>query len=88
MELLDVVLEKALLFWILNILNFQRDEDVIRALALVDFCWFQRITKRKFKTRIWLRLQGIIISFLFHFRYLFKLGVVFQIGTSVMTFNK
>lgn len=63
LELLDAVLEYSFLYWILNSSPQQRDKDIIKALALVDFCWFQRITRRRFKRRIWQRLKGRLVSY-------------------------
>src|SRR6218665_139960 len=59
--MLDVVLLKSLLHWMLHSPTHQRDEDIIRTLTLVDFCWFQRITKRRFKKRFWRQLKGACI---------------------------
>src|SRR6218665_917577 len=59
--MLDVVLVKSLLYWMLHSSTHQRDEDIIRTLTSVDFCWFQRITKRRFKKRFWKQLKGACI---------------------------
>src|SRR6218665_2717685 len=62
MVLLDAILEKSLLHWMLHSSTDQRDEDIIRTLTSVDFCWLQRITRRRFKKRIWKQLKGKCIS--------------------------
>ena len=59
--MLDVVLVKSLLHWMLHSPTHQRDEDIIRTLTSVDFCWLQRITKRRFKRRIRKQLKGTYI---------------------------
>jgi len=63
LELLDAILEKSLLHWMLHSSTDQRDEDIIRALTSVDFCWLQRITRRRFKKRIWKQLKGSLHAY-------------------------
>jgi len=61
LEILDAVLVKSLLHWFLNSSTLQPDEDVIKALASVEFCWFKRITRRPLKNRIWQQMKGKLV---------------------------
>jgi len=62
LELLDVILQKSYLRWILNSSKEQRDEEVIRSLISVDICFNKRITKQRFKKVIWRYLKGEMSS--------------------------
>lgn len=55
LELLDVILQKAVLVAMLHRSggnNHPRDSVILMALMSVDFCWFQRIRRRRFKGAI------------------------------------
>jgi len=58
LEILDVILQKSYLHWILNTPTKQRDEDVIRSLISVDVCFNRRITRKRFKKAIWRYLKS------------------------------
>src|SRR6218665_3393709 len=60
--MLDVILQKSYLHWILNPSVKQRDEKVIRSLISVDVCFNQRITRQRFKKTTWRCLKGKISS--------------------------
>lgn len=67
LELLDIVVEKSLLHFMLTSSSHERDGDIIAALASVDFVWFQRIRKQKFKKRIRHRVRGGLV-FYYHYQ--------------------
>ena len=61
LELLDMILGKVYgLSGVFGIrIGQPTDEEVIRNLASVDYCWFQRvIRRRRFKNIIWRKLRG------------------------------
>src|SRR6218665_2715383 len=60
--MLDVILQKSYLHWILNSSTKPRDEDVIRSLISVDVCFNNRITRQRLKKTIWRYLKGEISS--------------------------
>src|SRR6218665_3267351 len=62
MEMLDVILQKSYLHWILNTPTKQRDEEVIRSLISVDVCFNRRITRQRFKKAIWRYLKSEMYS--------------------------
>src|SRR5688572_22104464 len=62
LEMLDIILQKSYLHWILNSSTKQRDEEVIRSLISVDVCFNQRITRQRFKKAIWRNLKGGMLS--------------------------
>jgi len=61
-EVLDTILQKSYLHWILNSSANQRDEEVIRSLMSVNLCFYRRITRRRFKRSIWHYLKGWMSS--------------------------
>lgn len=50
-ELIDIILEKVCLHELLLTKNLT-DNEVARAIMFVNFCWYQRIIKSKFKANI------------------------------------
>jgi len=59
LELIDLILQKSYLCFV-TIKNrfkcFSIKENLFSKMASVDYCWFQRLRKRRFKTRIWRHL--------------------------------
>src|SRR6218665_2132605 len=53
LEMLDIILQKSYLHWILKSSTNLRDEDVLRSLMSVDLCFNRRITRQRFKKAIW-----------------------------------
>src|SRR6218665_1667946 len=58
LELVDIILQKSYLHWVLNPSTEQRNEEVIRSLISVDVCFNKRITRHRFKKTIWRYLKG------------------------------
>ena len=62
LELMDLILQKSYLCFVTIENRFKRcsiKENLFRKMASVDYCWFQRLRKRRFKTRIWRHLTGL-----------------------------
>src|SRR6218665_2084173 len=62
LEILDIILQKSYLHWILYSPIKKKDDDVIRSLISVDVCFNRRITKHRFKKAIWCYLKGEMYS--------------------------
>ena len=62
LEVLDIILEKSYLHYILNSPAKQRGKELIRSLISVDVCFNQRITRQRFKKAIWRYLNGEVFS--------------------------
>jgi len=62
LEMLDIVLQKSYLHWILNAPTKQRDEEVVRSLISVDVCFYRRVTRQRFKKAVWRYLEGEMSS--------------------------
>jgi len=69
--MLDVILQKSYLHWVLNSTTKQRDEEVIRSLLSVDLCFNRRITKQWFKKTVWRYLEGEV-SFIYYCQIYFS----------------
>src|SRR5688572_18889024 len=62
LEMLDIILQKSYLHWILNSPTQQTDEEVIKSLISVDVCFNRRITRQRFKRITWHYLKGKVLS--------------------------
>jgi len=62
LELLDIILQYSIIHWTASCSLHQRQVDALKCLASVDFCWFQRIEKQRFKNKIQQRLRGRLHS--------------------------
>jgi len=51
-EVMDIILQKSFLHWILNPSTKQNNEEIIKSLISVDVCFNRRITRQRFKQAI------------------------------------
>lgn len=60
MELIDVIIQKSFAIFIQmkSQTDDGKDEESFKQLAEVNVCWFNRMTKRRFKNDRWSYLSG------------------------------
>ena len=62
LELLDIILHRSFLHWILSSPAKQRDEEVTRSLMSVDVCFHRRISSQRFKKAFFRYLKSEMTS--------------------------
>src|SRR6218665_4209003 len=72
LEMLDIVLQKSYLHWILNAPTKQRDEEVVRSLISVDVCFYRRVTRQRFKKATWRYLKSEMFAKYYSKTYLIR----------------
>lgn len=75
LELLDDILNTALLLMMVGEVRLNDDRICILNLASVDKCWFKRITRKRFKKKIWRHLTGILRTLCYKYLFIIQLVI-------------
>jgi len=71
LEMLDIILQKCYLRWVLHAPTYQRNEEVISSLTSVDVCFSRRMTRKRFKRTVWRYLEGDVLSYCYRPTYMY-----------------